>query len=238
MKPAGTFDRAVALKGQVTGPITLIFQLFAGEQSLITHQDLANTLGRYSTSLALWQANHLRRNQGTVLMFVDEPCLGFLKPNLAPATRAYLLRVLKELLVGLRVAGVVTGLHCCAYPSLAILNEVQPDIFSFDAFEGLEAFCASPEAKLFLEHGGQVAFGLIPTSRNLSAFHPEMQFYRWTLAAEPLPDLGELARRSLVTATCGLGLLDEPAARTSFQATHHLSRFFKLAVPDLLYHHI
>jgi hypothetical protein len=70
----------------------------------------------------------------------------------------------------------------------------KPDIISFDAHAGLELFFADPDARSFLDRGGAVAYGLIPTSSNLRALDPVSIFIRWLkaamLAGDPQNSLG------------------------------------------------
>jgi hypothetical protein len=47
-----------------------------------------------------------------------------------------------------------------------------PDILSFDAHHGLEQFFSSQHTLNFLDNGGWVAYGMIPTSRDLISLQP------------------------------------------------------------------
>jgi methionine synthase II (cobalamin-independent) len=218
---AGKFDGAAALKGHVTGPITLLFQLFEDQRLLIHHHELIEAVAQYVIRLALWQMARLERLKIPILMFVDEPCLGLFHPHLQSEVAKCLLDSLRSVLATIRSAGAITGLHCCARPPFAAVRHVQPDIFSFDAHQDLEMFFADSDARHFWADGGMVAFGLIPTWLNLERVSAEALFYRWLMAAEDTVDLSELARRSLITATCGLGLLNETAAKDSFNLACH-----------------
>ena len=72
---AGRFRHAVAVKGQVIGPLTLAWQLFAAGRPLITQPAYLAALGGYLTRLAQWQIDRLAQWGKPVLLFVDEPCL-------------------------------------------------------------------------------------------------------------------------------------------------------------------
>ena len=93
--------------------------------------------------------------------------------------------------------GVTTGLHCCQKISYSLLNEIKPDIFSFDATKELDLFCQDREVKKFLANGGKVAWGLIPTENDLSLYPAEALLSRWTSSTKNLLNKKELYSRSL-----------------------------------------
>jgi hypothetical protein len=59
---------------------------------------------------------------------------------------------------------------------IAALCQARPEIISFDAHQGLEAFCADPAAQDFIRTGGRVAFGLVPTWQRLDQLDPNALF--------------------------------------------------------------
>jgi hypothetical protein len=225
---AGRFRHAVAVKGQVLGPLTLAWQLFTAGRPLITQPAYLTALGRYLTRLAQWQIDRLAQSGKPVLMFLDEPCLA-LAPASGDTTKEVLIAVLHAMLTALRSPDVLLGVHTCArLPQggvpIAALCQAQPDIISFDAHYGLESFCADPAAQRFLRAGGRVAFGLVPTFSVLDQIDPDELFLRWLVAVTGVMSVGALARQTMITATCGLGLLSEPSAVSSFHLAHQLAQ--------------
>jgi hypothetical protein len=97
---------------------------------------------------------------------------------------------------------------------------VRPDILSFDAYEGLELFFDDRHALEFARQGRTVAYGMVPTWQRLDALDSMSLFTRWLTAASLAGDPQELAQHAMITATCGLGLLDAPAAAASFKVAH------------------
>ena len=176
------------------------------------------------------------------MVFVDEPCLGMVDPAALTAEGSSLELALREVVQSIRSGGALAGLHCCAAFPFAVLNRVKPDIVSFDAHAGFEEFFADRDAAAFVSGGGAVAFGLIPAQpgppasrgRAGGTSHPEAIAGRFRAAAESeaaraagFPPLRYVMRRSLVTATCGLAFLDEPAARESFDQARAVSRLLR-----------
>jgi len=88
-------------------------------------------------------------------------------------------------------------------------------------------FFADPDARSFLDQGGAVAYGMIPTSANLGALDSVNIFIRWLKAAMVAGDPQRLARNAMITATCGLGLLDPPSVAESFRVAHGVSKMIR-----------
>ncbi len=72
---AEAFRRAVAIKGQIEGPITLAFQLFDGDRPFAHDPLLVDAVASHVARVALWQFERLRRAQLPVLLLIDEPGL-------------------------------------------------------------------------------------------------------------------------------------------------------------------
>jgi len=188
---------------------------------LVRDVGFLDACARHVANLALWQIERLRPAGLPVLLFLDESALCLAKA--AGVAENHFATLLRDLLTTLRGAGAVAGLHCCAGVSFPLMLQANPDILSFDAHAGLERFCANRSARAFMLDGGQVAFGLVPTWSRLDGLTAESLFFRWLHAAREAGDVRQLARHSLVTATCGLGLLDHTAARAAFDIARPLA---------------
>ncbi|MBX3015979.1 MAG: hypothetical protein KF832_30945 [Caldilineaceae bacterium] len=220
----GLFPQARLLKGQLTGPLTLARCLYtsAGEQGepFIHSATLLDELTTYLCRLARWQVERLARFGKPVLLMIDEPTLA-----VDTADRATL-PYLRRLLHAVRQAGAFAGIHCCALGATAPLFAVAPDLLSFDAYHELELVLTAPELPSFLAHGGTLALGLVPTLLDLSTFSPEAMLVRWLAATSRLQvDAQPLLRQSLITATCGLGLLTPEAAQMNFIQARRLAQW-------------
>jgi len=222
---AGQFPHAVVVKGQLVGPLTLGWHLWHADAPLLAHPVGLAALQHYVARLARWQIARLAPAGKPVLLFLDEPCLALVPPDTLSHTA--LVAALRAVVTAIRASGVLVGVHTCATaphgtPS-TVLCQVEPDVLSFDAHHGLEAFTADPAAGAFLRAGGRVAFGLIPTWSNLDQVDVNALLLRWLVAAPDTLPVADLARQTLITATCGLGLLPEPAAADSFRLAHALA---------------
>jgi len=102
-----------------------------------------------------------------------------------------------------------------------------PDILSFDTSQDLGTFCLDGVIRTFIRNGGLIALGLVPTSSGLSGCDSTTLFTRWQLACKDLSERPQLASRTLITATCGLGLLNPLEAATTFDCAQHISMLLK-----------
>jgi hypothetical protein len=228
---AGRFPDARALKGQLVGPITAGSQLFCGDGSILQDARAVRVLGEYLTRLGRWQIERLRQWELPVLLVIDEPALPVIA-TFSPETSEVLLEVLQTMVANLKSTGALIGIHCCATPApFDLLSEATPDMISLDVTHDSVGFGVAA-AQRFLADGGMIAFGLIPTVTALDTLDPAILFAAWLLAASQLGDLGTVARQTLITATCGLGLLSEAAAQQSFRLSTQVGHLVqRIAVP-------
>ena len=225
---AGLFAQAVACKGQLLGPLTLAWQLFAEGLPLVAQPVYRAAIGRYLGRLAQWQIDRLAQWGKPVLFFLDEPGLALVSSP-SNTTNDEPIAVLHDVLAMLRRPGVLLGVHTCAHLAqgsglIAALCQAHPEIISFDAYQGLEVFCTDPAAQDFLRAGGRVAFGLVPTWQRVDQLDPNTLFARWLDTVRGILPIDALARQTLITATCGLGLLPDAAVASSFDLAHQLAR--------------
>jgi hypothetical protein len=96
------------------------------------------------------------------IIFFDEPSLSFYGSAFSALNREEVVLSLNECIKGLKG---LKGVHCCGNTDWSILLFTKIDILSFDAYGYLENLSLHPkELKKFLERGGILACGIIPTS--------------------------------------------------------------------------
>ena len=232
----GRFAEALAVKGQITGPITLAFQLFSDNHPLVQSTEFIRTLTAYVIRQGQWQIQHLSQAHKPILLFVDEPCLALLDQLGDPVIQETLLAALSDVLRALREFGAVVGLHCCSSASVEWMTTAQPDLLSFDAYEHLEGFCAHPAMARFVARGGVVVCGLIPTLNDLAAVNIHDLFLRWVLAVKRCAEPEKMIQQTLISATCGLGLVSQEAAGMSFKMAQQLGSLIDAAQNTLTPH--
>jgi len=224
---AGLFSSALAVKGQIEGPITLSAYLFHKGRSFLADTALFRAIAFHVSQIISWQIDRLKSAGLPVLLFVDEPGLCLDAPVANPVSEEQRLNVLADMLEGTRIHGAYAGLHCCAARPFERMFRVQPDIISFDAHEGLDLFFADWHALDFMQQGGTVAYGIVPTRAGVNAIDSATIFIRWLKAASLAGDPQKFAQQAMITATCGLGLLDPSAVAESFEVAHSVSKLIR-----------
>jgi hypothetical protein len=226
---SGLFNSAVAVKGQIEGPITLSAYLFHQGRPFLSDSALFAAIAFHVSQMISWQIERLKFAGLPVLLFVDEPalCLEGLAHDVSEDQR---LNALAATLEDARVRGAYAGLHCCAARPFERMCRAKPDILSFDAHAGLDLFFADWHALDFVQQGGTVAYGLVPTRTGLNAADAASIFIRWLKAASLAGDPQKFAQRAMITATCGLGLLDASSIDESFSVAHSISKLVRTLV--------
>jgi hypothetical protein len=224
---SGLFSSAVAVKGQIEGPITLSAYLFHKGRPFLADPALFAAIAFHVSQIIGWQIDRLKSAGLPVLLFVDEPALCLDAPVANAVPEEQRLSALAATLEDARIRGAYAGLHCCAARPLERMCRVQPDIISFDAHEGLDLFFADWHALDFMQQGGTVAYGIVPTRPGVNAVDSASIFIRWLKAASLAGDPQKFAQRAMITATCGLGLLDTSAVAESFGVAHSVSKLIR-----------
>jgi hypothetical protein len=224
---SGLFSSAVAVKGQIEGPITLSAYLFHKGRPFLSDPVLFAAVAFHVSQIIGWQIDRLKSAGLPVLLFVDEPALCLEAPAANAVSEERRLNALAATLEDARIRGAYAGLHCCAARPFERMCRVKPDIISFDAHEGLDLFFADWHALDFVNQGGAVAYGIVPTTPGLNALDAATIFIRWLKAASRAGDPQRFAQRAMITASCGLGLLDTSAVTESFGVAHSISKLIR-----------
>jgi hypothetical protein len=224
---SGLFSSALAVKGQIEGPITLAAYLFHKGRPFLADPALFGAIAFHISQIINWQIDRLKSAGLPVLLFVDEPALCLDAPVANAVSEEQRLTALAATLEGAQIRGAYAGLHCCASRPFERMCRVEPDIISFDAHQGLDLFLADWHALDFMQHGGTVAYGIVPTRAGVNAVDSATIFLRWLKAASSAGDPQKFAQRAMITATCGLGLLDPSAVAESFEVAHSVSKLIR-----------
>jgi hypothetical protein len=224
---SGLFRQSLAIKGHIEGPITLSAYLFYKGKPFLSDPALFSSMSFHVSQLVCWQIDRLRSAGVPILLFVDEPALSLELPGFTEVSEVQRLSALGAIFDDARARGAYAGLHCCAAQPFDRMLRTRPDILSFDAHKGLEAFFAHPQSVDFVNQGGTVAYGLIPTKPDLDALDGAQIFIRWLEAVSRRGDPQRFAQRAMITATCGLGLLDPSSIRASFTVAHGVSKLVR-----------
>ena len=204
-------SRPGLVKGQVTGPLTFTLGLkdVAGK-SVYFDEELREVSLMLLKGKASWQLETLRAHAEGVVLFIDEPILSALgSSSYLAVSSEEVLRLLKEIIHTIKSAGGISGIHCCGNADWPLVIRSGPDIINFDAYDYVDTIALYPDEFLdFLENGGRLAWGIVPTSDAIAAENPDTIRQRFEEGIRKLSShIPEDLLRSniLLTPSCGTG---------------------------------
>jgi hypothetical protein len=206
------------IKGHTVGPVTFAAAIRDREgRNLFSYPELAEASVKALAIRGLWQVRELARSGKRPILFLDEPYLAGYGSAFTPIQRHEVVALIKEVVDYVRERSeAIVGIHCCGNTDWSMIIETGPDIVSFDAFAYLDYFFLYPDAiRRFIEGGGTIAWGIVPTFGFTGRETVEDLSERLRTALVKLYalglDPGQVARQSLLTPACGMGTM-EPAA--------------------------
>jgi len=223
---ASRTDKAVAVKGQVTGPISWGLAVADGAQWAIYDDTLAEAIARHLRLKAAWQYQKLSRVSRNVIIFLDEPYLTSLGSAFVALPTEKVKELLEETLGG--ISG-LKGVHCCGNTDWSLLLGLSIDILSFDAYNYAGALSAyAAEVRSFVSKGGAIAWGIVPNDEDHLAKETVASLKdRLEEAIAPFAKDGiafrQLVKQSLITPSCGLASSSPAAAEQALALLAELS---------------
>lgn len=223
-----------AVKGQVTGPFTMLTGIKDREGKAGYFDDTIRDMVIKGISMkAAWQTRLLAEaSDKPVLLFIDEPALAGLGSSaFIGVTADEIHTMINEVAEAVHQAGGLVGIHVCANTDWSILLGSDIDILSFDAHGFFDKMAAlKNEVASFLERGSIIAWGGVPTSReeeitiesteSLSAmFNRQMQAF-----VTENRDMTALLQQTLITPSCGTGSLSPASAQKVLDLTRTTSK--------------
>jgi hypothetical protein len=200
-----------ALKGHITGPLTFTLSLKDGEGRLVYFdEELRQIALMLLQAKARWQIDQLRAHTEHVFIFIDEPILAALgSSTYLSVSREETLRLLSETAGAISDAGGIPGIHCCANADWALVIESGVKVLSFDAYNYFDnLFIYHDEIRAFLERGGYLAWGIVPTTDAIGGETPESitnAFHKKFKALSGHIPEDILRSQSILTPSCGTG---------------------------------
>ncbi|HER63290.1 MAG TPA: hypothetical protein ENO11_04870 [Desulfobacteraceae bacterium] len=221
-----------AVKGQVTGPFTMLTGIKDTQGRAGYFDETVREMTTKGIAMkAAWQASFLGRSGTPVLMFIDEPALAGLGSSaFISVTTAEIQEMINEVAGAIHLAGGLAGIHVCANTDWVLLLESEIDVLSFDAYGFFDRIAPlQNEIKSYLDRGGIIAWGGIPTSRDedIRKESAESLADLWNTQMEALAGSGrgkaDLLRRTVITPSCGTGSLSPELAGRVLELTRSVS---------------
>ena len=222
----------LAVKGQVTGPITFCTGMHDEKDTAIFYDDqLRDAAVKLLTMKARWQIRQLAVFRKPVMIFCDEPALaGYGSSEFISISRDEILDCLREVVDAIHEEGALAGVHVCANTDWSLVLDSAADIISFDAYEYFDRFALYRDQIVkFMNAGNILAWGIVPTLNveNISRETTESLLKKWNANAEVLENMGikrsVIQAQSLITPSCGAGSLPPELAMKVLRLTREIS---------------
>ncbi len=220
--------RLQLVKGQVTGPISFgLTVTTADRKAIIYHDTLAEVLVQHLLMKARWQEELFRElfPGCPTMIFFDEPYLVSFGTAFCALSRETVVAMLNQVFAGLEG---LSGVHCCGNTDWSLLLATEVDVLNFDAYEYVDnLFLYREELGRFLDRGGYLAWGIVPTSEAAEREDAASLLRRFAGLVAKLEEDGfsreTLLARSFITPSCGCGSLPVPLAERILRLTSELS---------------
>jgi hypothetical protein len=229
IQAAGTRS-ARYLKGHLAGPLTIGFQLKDERGRLAYYEDqLRDVLVKTLAMHARWQAMELGKTGLPVIIFVDEPGVRvYGSSSYITVTREMGVSDLNTVFAGIHTAGALAGVHSCDAIDWSVLYEADLEVVNLDAYQyGDSLLPYAREMKKYLEQGGVIAWGIVPTLDKAFNEDTDSLLARleklWAELGERGVERATLLRQSLITPACGTGLLEQALAERIYLLTREVS---------------
>ncbi len=227
----------IALKGQVTGPISFGTSVKDENDKDIFYNDQLRDAAIKKLALnARWQAKEYSKRGATPIIFLDEPALaGFGTSAYITITKEDVTQSIDEIVQEIHAEDGLAGVHVCANTEWDMLLGSSIDIISFDAFSFFDRFILYPEMiKSFLEQGKILAWGIVPTAKAqlISEQTTQGLVDMLTKQMDELSkktgiDKATVLSQSFITPSCGTGSLDLDSAKRVLYLTREVSKTFR-----------
>jgi hypothetical protein len=216
-------DRTGPIKVSITGPVTFGIALSAaGVEPKLAFRLAAAAVDQRARALGRYIGQRVPQSQ--VVTFLDEPAMGSAMFPEFPIRPLDAVDLVSGALAALEPLS-VTGLHCCGTADWRLLMQAGPQILSMPTDGGIES--AAGALAGFLERGGWVAWGAVPTDRPIGTTVDRLwrmlSLLWWTLVSEGGCDPVMLSTQSMITPACGLWRHGIPQARQVLQFTNRLA---------------
>ncbi len=227
-------DGARYTKGQVTGPASFGLTVTdANNKPILYHDDLFEAVVQALAAKGRWQEERfLEAAPGQVpVIFFDEPYLtqvGSAMISLPPQQVVEALNTCFSAVEGL------AGIHVCGGTDWGLLAGTKADILHFDAAGYAQEFLIyEQELAAFLERGGIIGWGIVPTSEAARAASADELAGRVAEMAEKVASFGggldgdEILERSFISESCGAGTLSPELAEHCFRLAAETAAILK-----------
>lgn len=225
------------VKGTITGPFTFLTSFCdAAGKPVIFNEAIKEITVKTLTLKALWQIKEFRKSslKSTPVIFIDEP--GISKTSSyynSVDKKEEIFSMLKIISDNIKKFDALSGIHCCGKTDWGSIIDTGTDIINFDAYfysENVQNY--SEKLKIFLQNGGFLALGIVPTIdlEALSSLNINILYKKFEEAINILSkdiDKNLIIEQCFITPGCGCGSLSIDLAKKASILTKELSQTLK-----------
>ena len=230
----GSFKKSVRnpdfVKGQITGPVSFALSITdQNKRAVIYDKEIFEVVTKVLSMKAKWQIGKLKALNPNVIIFIDEPYLVSIGSSFVNIPREDVIKSLDEINNAIKGEGALSGIHCCGNTDWPLLLKRDIDIINFDAYNFMKEFLLyTGEIRNFLENGGTIAWGVVPSSEAIDKEDAPGIARRLKDGLNSLIYKGvdKESISSVVTPSCGLGTLDEKRAEKIIELTNRVSQLW------------
>jgi len=219
-------DTTRYVKTQLTGPFTMGLGLKDGSGKPIIYNDAYfDIIKKALRGKAEWMIRTIKA-QGSgrkVILFFDEPAMVSFGSAFVSVSKEDVVSMFDEVAQGLDA---LVGIHVCGNTDWSALLGAKIDIINYDAFNFMDTlFYFRSDLTAFLERGGMVAPGIVPSSvEDLDRTKQEDVLRQWETAQRLFSEVEGGDKASwLATTSCGLGTLSEAHATRALDLLRRLA---------------
>ncbi|NOY68453.1 MAG: hypothetical protein GXP53_03020 [Deltaproteobacteria bacterium] len=219
-----------AIRGQLEGPISFGFNVLDENERPILFDDTVRPfLMEFMAKRINVQLGRLKKMNENAFMFIDEPGLQFIFSAMSGYGDV---KAKEDMDLFFSMIDRPRGIHLCGNPDWDFLLGLDLDILSLDIYTNAGIFSMyAPSIKRFLENGGIIVWGIIPTGfeafekEDIASLTNQLENV-WDVLAKKGVDIPEMLKRSMLSpATCCLVNPDrERTVEKAFSTMNVLAR--------------
>jgi hypothetical protein len=221
-------------KSHITGPLTIgLGRVDENKRAIYYNEMFRDVIVKGTEMKARWLLNKFKFLGCTQICFIDEPILsGFGSSTYVSVHRPDVVQYLNDVIQAVHKEEAIAGIHCCGNTEWTILIDAGVDVISFDAYEYADTITYYPEqVKAFLDKGGVLAWGIVPTSEDINQETPESLVKKLEASMDNLAGKGinkDLIRKQcLITPSCGTGSRTVELTKKIFDQLSNVSQILR-----------
>lgn len=207
------------IKAQIIGPVSFGQSIRTpDDKTILDDPELADTVINGLGCKGAWLARQIRSIGRTPIVFFDEPSLTGFGSAFSSLNREAVIQMLNDVAALARSEGeVLVGTHICGNTDWGMITETNIDIINLDAFNNAEHIQLYPkEVKSFLERGGYIAWGIVPTLNFTGEETVEQMagilINAWKALSNHGIDRELIYSRAIISPACGTGTISPEQA--------------------------